>query len=80
MKRYLKHTEIATVKEGIFVKIEATPKDARDNDVANNFYIGYIIDRRVAGSAAYSSSLRTFSAEELRELLDIKPKERTYWD
>ena len=85
MKRFFKHREIATTVEGIFIKIEATPKDARDNEVANNFYIGYLIDRRPNyvpehGRAVFSAELRTFSSEEIRELLDIKPKERTYWD
>lgn len=85
MKQFQKHTEIPTVCDGVYLKIEATPKDARDNDVANNFYIGYLIDRRPlyipsANTATYSANLRTFSAEELRALLDIKPKERTYWD
>lgn len=83
MKRFFKHREIATTIEGVFIKIEATPKDARDNDVANNFYIGYLIDRRLTpkcGRAVYSAELRTFSSEQIRELLDIKPKERSYWD
>lgn len=80
MKRFQKHTEIQTVKEGIYLKIEATPQDARGDDVANNFYIGYLIDRGIKGTAVFSSYLRTFAPEEVRALLNIKPKERTYWD
>lgn len=85
MKRFQKHTEIRTIEEGIYLKIEATPQDARGDDVANNFYIGYLIDRRPnyiseKGSAVYAAELKTFSSQEIRTLLDIKPKERTYWD
>lgn len=85
MKRFQKHTEIRTIEEGIYLKIEATPQDARGDDVANNFYIGYLIDRRSnyipeKGTAVYTAELKTFSSQEVRALLDIKPKERTYWD
>lgn len=80
MKRFLKHTEIETVKKGLFLKIEATPQDARKNDVANTFYIGYLIDRNQHGSAVFSSSLRTFSAKDIRTLLGLEKNERTYWD
>lgn len=81
MKRFYKHREIKTTIDGVFVKIEGTPQD----DVANNFYIGYLIDRRPnyipeKGTAVYAAELKTFSSQEIRELLGIKPKERTYWD
>lgn len=83
MKHFYKHKEIPTIHDGVFLKIEATPKDARDDDVSNNFFIGYLIDRRENtkhGSAVYSAGLRTFPAEQVRDLLDIKSRERVYWD
>lgn len=85
MKRFYKHREIKTTIDGVFVKIEGTPQDARSDDVANNFYIGYLIDRRPnyipeKGTAVYAAELKTFSSQEIRELLGIKPKERTYWE
>lgn len=80
MKRFFKHTEIKTVKEGLYLKIEATPQDARKNDIANTFYIGYLIDRNVKGAAVYRSELRTFSGKDIRVLLGLEKNEHTYWD
>ena len=80
MKHFYKHIEIPTVKTGLFLKIEATPQDARKNDVANTFYIGYLINRNPCETSVWRSELRTFSRKDICVLLGVEKNERMNWD
>lgn len=71
-----KNKEFQTVFPGIFIKVRATPKDALPGDeMCKNFYIVEIIDRNAKDGRAYSTDMKTFSGDELREMIGAKKRE-----
>ena len=71
--QFRKNRSYATINDGEFVTIRATPQDALP-DEQKPFYVVDIIRRKGIGSAAYTSTMTTLSRAELGALLGIGKK------